>query len=235
MKKVNVIVPSYNEAGRIERTLEEYAMFVRSMRSKYDLYLYVVNDGSKDQTAKIVKAELAKLNVTSQLLNLEINHGKGYALKYGVFNSREADYYYLADADLSAKWNVLADFLELAEKEDYDVVIASRGLDTSEVSTKVYKRLLGRSAALVIQLLLGLDIQDTQCGYKLFKSKTLPAFKELTIDRWGFDFELLYLVDKMGFSIGEVGIKWVNKSGSKVKLSDYPKQLIELLKVRIKH
>ncbi|MCA9382846.1 glycosyltransferase [Candidatus Dojkabacteria bacterium] len=235
MKKVNVIVPSYNEAGRIERTLEEYAMFVRSMKTKYDLYLYVVNDGSKDQTAKIVKDELARLNVASELLNLEINHGKGYALKYGVFNSRKADYYYLADADLSAKWNVLADFLELAEKEDYDVVIASRGLETSEVSTKVYKRLLGRSAALVIQLLLGLDIQDTQCGYKLFKGKTLPAFKELTIDRWGFDFELLYLVDKMGFSIGEVGIKWVNKSGSKVKLSDYPKQLIELLKVRIKH
>lgn len=236
MKKVNLIIPAYNEAERIVITLKELGKFLKSdlaKTEKYDYRLYVVNDGSTDNTATVVKELIQKYSLAGEILNCQQNQGKGGATKHGMLNSREADYYYQADADSSASWDELAKMLGIIEKEKIDAVIGSRALASSVVKTSAHKKLLGRIAAGFVKLILGLDYKDTQCGYKLFSKKCLPAFEKQTVMGFGYDFEILYYLEQTNLKVLEVGVKWEIKHDGTVRISSYFKTLWDLLKLRI--
>jgi dolichyl-phosphate beta-glucosyltransferase len=173
------------------------------------------------------------MNPKVQILNLEVNQGKGNALKQGVLASGQADYYYLADADLSAGWETLDQLL--TAQGTANAVIGSRAVVTSKVATVWYRKLLGRLSAFLIQLVLGLGIKDTQCGYKLFDNSLFKLINLVQESRWSFDFELLYIYKLAGLTVKEYGIKWQNMPGSKVKFFDYFKQLPALVKIRLRH
>jgi dolichyl-phosphate beta-glucosyltransferase len=137
---------------------------------------------------------------------------------------------YLCDADLSTPIEELDKFLSYAG--EYDIVIGSRAMSGSSVETSLVKKLLGRFGNLMIGVLLIHGIKDTQAGFKLFSSKTKVVFEKQTVDRWGFDFEILHLAQRLGFKIKEIPVKWINAEGSKVKPTDYFKTLGELLKIK---
>lgn len=237
MTKINIVIPAYNEEKRIRETINALHQFTQKNKVikniEIDYHVVIVDDGSKDKTIDVCRESLEEHNISHKIFTYAKNHGKGYAVKFGILNSRIADFYYLADSDLSCEWHVLKQlFIELIETEA-ECVIASRSLPSSEVDTSLRRKIGGKVSNIMINTILNLKIADTQCGYKLFSAKTLPAFRLQKLDRFGFDFEILYIIQQvLNLRIIEVGVKWENKAGSKVKFSDYFKTLNELLKVK---
>jgi glycosyltransferase involved in cell wall biosynthesis len=233
--KLNVIIPAYNEEKRIGKTLRGLAAYIQTAPSHLEIDTYIVDDGSKDGTAKVVKQLAAELGQDFHIPSYGKNRGKGYAVKFGMLQSQQAHYYYLADADMSSPWQTISELLDAAIGEDsdsYDCVIGSRAAADARVSSKGSRKISGRISNLIIRGALGLAIKDTQCGYKLFKSTCIPAFRAQILDRFGFDFEILYLIKKLGLRTLEKGIEWEHRDDSKVRFSDYFRTFTELLKVR---
>lgn len=218
-KSVAIIIPVYNEEKRIGTTLNALIDFAN--QCGFQFKLYIINDGSTDNTIEAIQSLTPKFNFEFELINNQTNRGKGYVIRQAMTTISGFDFYYLADADLSAQWQTLSDFIGIAEANNFDCVVASRALPESNVTTSAHKKLLGNLANAPIRLALGLHVYDTQCGYKLFSAKCQPAFSLQKLERWGFDFEVLYIIKQMGLSIKEIGIQWQNKEGSKVTAVDY--------------
>lgn len=239
--KINIIIPAYNEESRLEDTLEAFQKTFYSDKAdeqcsnfakQHDLALYVINDGSADNTEQLAVRLLSQYGLRGKVLGYDINRGKGHAVRHGVLHSREADCYYLADSDLSASWDVLIELFEVLDQTDADCVVGSRATQGAEVSTKFSRKFAGRLSNFLINIVLHTGVKDTQCGYKLFRNNCLPAFQAQILNRYGYDFELLYLLRKLNGKIVEHGIRWTNKSGSKVKPIDFFRTLYELWRVR---
>ena len=187
MAKLSVIIPAYNEGKRIGKTLDRCISY---LKKKYDSEIIVVDDGSTDDTKKIVKKFK---NV--KLITYGTNQGKGHAVKVGVLNS-SGDYILFCDADLSTPIEEAEKLMEYIKK--YDVVVASRALKNSEVETKIYRKLLGRVFAFFVNLFAVPEIKDTQCGFKLFRRKcAFDIFNKQKIKGWAFDVEVLFLGKKL--------------------------------------
>jgi dolichyl-phosphate beta-glucosyltransferase len=222
---ISVIIPAYNEETRISRTLKRIIRYFNKKGHKHEII--VVDDGSTDSTIKVVK-NLKNRNI--KILKNKVNKGKGFSVRKGML-AGEGDYLLFTDADLSTPIEELDKFLNYT---DYDIIIGSRALKESKVTTKSHKKLLGKAANLLINLLAVRGIKDTQCGFKLFKQKIAKQlFSRQLINRFGFDFEILFLAQKKGYSIKELPVMWVNAEGSKVKPTDYFRTFGELLKIRI--
>ncbi len=224
--KLSIIIPAYNEEKRIISSLNKIYNYLNKKQIDYEVV--IVNDGSRDNTVDVIKK--IKNNKTT-IINNKINKGKGHAVKTGMLNAK-GDLLLFTDSDLSTPIEELDKLMRYID--NYDIVIGSRSLQASDVKKKqaFYKVWLGRLGNKAIQLLAVPGIKDTQCGFKLYKRKCLNIFKKQTINRWGFDFEILFLARKLGYKIKEVPVVWVNAEGSKVKALDYPKTFLELLKIR---
>ena len=192
-----------------------------------------MNDGSKDNTAEIV-SDFARQNLGFRLIDNKENHGKGYVVKQGMLEAK-GDYRLFTDADNSTTIDHLEKFWP-SVKEDYDIVIASiavRGATLAH-SEKFYKRWFGKFGNLWIQMWLLPGIWDTRRGFKIFTKKAAEdIFSKVIESGWTFDDEALAIARKLKYKIKEVPVHWVNDPESKVKLRDYPKSFIGVLKIKI--
>jgi dolichyl-phosphate beta-glucosyltransferase len=220
--KLSVVIPVYNEERRIKDSLDKINKYLKN--KNYEII--VVDDGSTDKTREIVQ-KFKNIIITKK----RKNKGKGYSVKQGMLMAK-GEYVLFLDADLSTPIEELGEFLKLIKK--YDVVIGSRAIKGSKVKTSWYRKLLGRIGNFFISILAVKNIKDTQCGFKLFRKEAAKKiFEKQTINGWGFDFEILHIAQKLGFSIKEQPVNWTLGKESKVKLTDYPKTLIELFKIWI--
>jgi len=227
---LSVIIPVYNAEKLIEPTLKSVGDYLS--RQFYDWEVLIVNDGSRDNTAEVVK-NFISADSRFRFLDNKENHGKGWVVRRGMMEAR-GDWRLFMDDDNSTTINHLDKFWPFTA-EGYDVVIASIAVKGAQVakSEKFYKRLLGKLGNLWIQFWVLPGIWDTQRGFKLFSAKASRAiFPKLTIDRWGFDVEALALARRFGFKIKEVPISWRNEGQSRVKPSAYFQVLWEVLKIR---
>ncbi len=223
-----MVIPCYNEEKRIPKTIEEMLNFRKTHQFNE---LIFVNDGSTDSTLSILE-DIKKKYAFVKIISYQKNLGKGYAVRQGILNSN-SDYILVTDVDLSTPLN---DFLKLKKYiNDYNIIIGSRRAINADVTKKQnpIKVLLGEIGNKLIKLFLGLKIDDTQCGFKLFSKKSKEIFRKAKINRFGWDFEILFLANKLGYKIKEVGVHWENDKLSKVRPSDYFKTLNELFKVKI--
>jgi len=230
---LSVIIPAYNEEKRLSNTLREINKYLS--KQSYDSEILVVNDGSKDRTAQIVKdlkLEIANL----KLIDNKLNQGKGAVVRQGMLEAR-GEYRLFTDADNSTSINHLEKMWPLFEK-GYDVVIGSRdSRDIKEacqaVSQPLWKRLAGDIGNIAIQVVLIWGIWDTQCGFKGFTKKAAEdIFKKCKINRWAFDVEALALAKKLGYKIGIVPVYWINAPESRVKLKGYINFFKEFLRIK---
>ena len=231
---LSVIIPAYNEAERILPTLGAIATFVSSQG--YEWELIVSDDGSKDDTAKVVGG-LDWENL--ELLSDGINRGKGGAIARGVEHAK-GEYLLLADADQSTPIEQLPAFISCAVDNQAEVVIGSRSLEASEVANKSgFRNLLSNGLNSIVRMVFRLDLSDTQCGFKLLEAKNAKKIFDVSIiEGFSFDLEMLYIAKNAGLKIKELPVEWHDAPDSKVDgarvafrfLTDMPMILVNRFK-----
>jgi glycosyltransferase involved in cell wall biosynthesis len=228
--KVSFVIPAFNEATRILDTLRRVAEYRKHL--PYESEILVVDDGSTDETVAIVE----QLDYSGlRLVRNGTNRGKGYSVKSGVL-AAAGEYVLFSDADLSTPIEETANLLAVAVNENADVVVGSRGLDSRyiEKHQSSVRENGGRMFNVMVRMLLGLNIRDTQCGFKLFKrARVESAFQKQTTDGFGFDPELLFVMSRQGLKILEVPVRWSHVEGSKIRFfRDGVRMFTDLLRIR---
>jgi dolichyl-phosphate beta-glucosyltransferase len=223
---VTVVIPAYNEARRIGETLRRVTAYLAGRGAPFEVL--VVDDGSSDATRQVV------LGFEAQGVGLVVvgtNRGKGYAVRMGMLQARHP-LVLMCDADLSTpieELDVLAGFPE-------DVVIGSRDLPGARITVPQpwYRRLCGRAFRHVADALVHHGLQDTQCGFKLFRRPAARAiFERQTLDRFCFDVEALCIARALGLTIREHPVAWDDTRHSTVRLlPDGGQMLRDLLTIR---
>jgi glycosyltransferase involved in cell wall biosynthesis len=229
--RISIVIPAYNEAPRLGPTLDRVLDFVR--KQGWDAEVIVVDDGSRDGTADIVRG-YAQNNEIVRLLQNPGNRGKGYSVRNGVMNANGRIILF-TDADLSSPIEEAPKLLEVIES-GADVAIGSRWM-RSELQTRrqsVARQVLGRVFNLLLRVVLRLDFKDTQCGFKAFRRNAARALFPLQkIERWGFDPEILFLADRAGFRVVEVPVRWGHDSGTRISpIADGSRMVGEMLRIR---
>jgi glycosyltransferase involved in cell wall biosynthesis len=227
----SIVIPAYNESERLAVSIPRVQEYVRSRRLEAEII--VVNDGSRDDTAEVVR-RFSESDQAILLVENPGNRGKGYSVRNGMLHAR-GDVALFTDADLSSPITE-ADKLFAALEQGNDLAIGSRWLQR-ELQTErqpLYRQLYGRLFNLGLRIVLGLGFKDTQCGFKAFNRRAVDTvFTRQHIERWGFDPELLFLARKFRLKTAEVPVEWAHDHRSKINpLCDGLRMGIEVLKVR---
>ncbi|ULA64809.1 MAG: Glycotrans2-like domain-containing protein [Nitrospira sp.] len=215
---LSVVIPAHNEASRILPYLHSIHDFLSRQDRSYEII--VVDDGSQDDTIKIVR-EFAKTEPNTRLIPLPTCMGKGGAVRQGMLAAR-GQLQLFTDADGATAITEL-DRLEQAIRNGADMAIGSRSLASQQqgftVKTRWYRSILGGCFNTLVRLGGIRGIGDTQCGFKLFEqSVARDLFSVSTINGYGFDIELLFIAQQRGYRITEVPVNWTDRPGSKVRL-----------------
>ncbi len=231
---LSIVIPAYNEAERLGTTLRTVMDYLKQHRP--DAELIVVDDGSSDKTADLARATLANSpTLRTSVISYQSNLGKGRAVRLGLLASR-GDVALFSDADLSAPITEAPKLIEPVQRGECDLVFGSRALDRGLIGVhQPWRREQGgRVFNLVVRLATGLPFWDTQCGFKAFRMEVCrPIIEGATIDRFGFDVELLYLAHRAGLKLREIPVRWNHYDGSKVNvMSDSFKILGEVGLIR---
>lgn len=227
----SIVIPAYNESVRIRPTLDELLRYLREQ--SWDAEILVVNDGSSDNTAEIVR-QYGKLHPQVLLVENPGNRGKGYSVRNGMLHAR-GDVCLFTDADLSSPITEAPKLFE-AIAQGADMAIGSRWLRT-ELQTErqpLYRQAFGRIFNLALRIILGLRFADTQCGFKAFRRDAAQRIFPLQrIERWGFDPEILYLARRAGLRVEEVPVLWAHSEGTRLHpFRDGLRMFVEVLRIR---
>jgi dolichyl-phosphate beta-glucosyltransferase len=210
---LSIVIPAYNEEERIVPTVGAIAAHLASAVPAWELV--VADDGSRDATvAHLASLELANLRVARSPVG---NVGKGDAVRRGMLAAR-GRHVLFADADQSTPIEQVDRLLAVAS-EGFDVVIGSRAADgASEANKSGLRKAVSAASRTTVRRALGLDIGDTQCGFKLFSRRAAQdLFQRQTITGFSFDLEVLFLAQRAGYAIAEVPVEWHDAIGSKVE------------------
>lgn len=216
IKSISIVLPFYNEKKRILSCLNQIKKF---KPIKIITEFIFVDDGSNDGTDLIIKNFLKKEKRQWKLIKIKKNMGKGYALKMGVLNAKN-QWILTSDTDMSVpleqilKWNKNKYF-----KKNCSIYFGSREHNNSIVETKIYRKVLGKIFRTIIKILLKITVNDTQCGYKLYKSAIgKKIFKDLTLNKFEHDLEIILNAQKINQSIIELPVEWTHKKNSKLNI-----------------
>ncbi len=227
----SLVIPAYNESNRIRPTLDEILRYIGAQC--WDAEVLVVDDGSRDDTADIVR-EYSREHPQVQLVQNPGNRGKGYSVRNGMLRAR-GDICLFTDADLSSP---IAEAKKLfdAIRQGADIAIGSRWLE-AELQTErqpIYRQLFGRIFNLLLRVVLGLRFKDTQCGFKAFRREAAQRIFPLQrIARWGFDPELLYLGRRMGLQTVEIPVVWAHCEGTRLHpFRDGARMFADVVRIR---
>ena len=227
----SVVIPAYNEGTRLGATLDKVLNYIAQHECNAEVI--VVNDGSRDNTADLVRSFAAK-NPSVRLLENPGNRGKGYSVRNGMLSARGRVIVF-SDADLSSPIEEVPKLLQ-ALADGADIAIGSRWL-RSELQTQrqpLHRQLFGRIFNLLLRITLGLRFRDTQCGFKAFRQRAAQTIFPLQkIERWGFDPEILFLARKFGLSVKEVPVAWGHSGETRINpVADGARMFLEMLRVR---
>jgi glycosyltransferase involved in cell wall biosynthesis len=189
-----------------------------------------VDDGSTDGTV----ATLSEYPCI-RLVRNDRNRGKGFTVRHGVLEAR-GEFVLFTDADLSTPIEELSKLLSALQASGADAAVGSRALkrELIGIHQPLFRDLGGRFFNLLVRAFTGLSLHDTQCGFKLFRrSTTRTAFEHLRIEGFGFDPELLYLIETTGGKVVEVPVRWNDDPATKVRfLRDSTRMVFDLVAIR---
>ncbi len=232
--EISIIVPAFEEEARLGESIQKILSYLSENARSSELI--VVDDGSDDSTAATAEAAFAGFpSTSSKVIRYEANRGKGFAVRTGLM-AATADIALFSDADLSTPIEEMPKLVEPIRNGEYDVAFGSRALDRTLIGThQPWRREQGGKVMnLVIRTMSGLDVADTQCGFKAFNMvKFRPLLDVMAIDRFGFDVEFLFVANYHGLRLKEIPVRWNNVEGSKVSVvRDTRRMFSELGQIR---
>ena len=231
---VSIIVPAFDEQVRLGDSIHKILSYITEAGIRGELI--VVDDGSADATAEVAESAFAKFpGADTKVIHYEENRGKGFAVKTGLLAAM-ADTALFSDADLSTPIEEMNKLIEPIRNSGYDLTFGSRALDRSLIGThQPWRREQGgRVINLIIKTMSGMPFFDTQCGFKAFNMHRFrPLLDRMTVDRFGFDVEFLFVAKRHGLRLVEIPVRWNNVEGSKVSVvRDTRRMFSELNQIR---
>jgi dolichyl-phosphate beta-glucosyltransferase len=229
--ELSIIVPAYNEARSIRRTLAAMQSYLERKGFSYEIL--VAADGN-DGTRELV-GEMAATDRRLSVLGSPERGGKGRGIRLAVARARGRLIGFL-DADYKVAIDELDHFLPWFD-DGYQIVIGSRAAAGSriEVPQPLHRRLGSKGFAVVMHLIVGLwNVRDTQCGFKWFRAAVArDLFERQQIDGYMFDVEILHLAERSGYRIKELGVRWRDDGDSRLQLvAGNWRNLLDLLRIR---
>jgi dolichyl-phosphate beta-glucosyltransferase len=226
---LSVVIPAYNEGERIGATLDKIRKYLAS--KQFVAETIVVDDGSTDNTADLLRT-VQDVWPEFRILTNPRNRGKGFSVRRGVLEAKGA-FVLFTDADLSGPIEETDKLMAALESAQADAAVASRAINRSLVGVhQPWRReYAGRFFNVLVRLFTGLKVRDTQCGLKLFRrDSTRHAFESQRVTGFGFDPELLFLIERRGGRVVEVPVRWNDNPATKVRfLHDSARMFLDLV------
>jgi len=226
---LSIIIPAYNEQERLPNSLDAIAAYVE--QRPFAIEVIVVDNNSSDRTGAIIEQAAAKHPYVHGLF--EPTQGKGAAVRTGMLAAR-GEYRFICDADLSMPIDEIDRFLP-EQIGPVDIAIASREIAGAvRYNEPWHRHLMGRVFNTIVRLFAIPGLQDTQCGFKLFRADVAEdLFPLQTMDGWSFDVEVLYAARQRGYSIVEVPINWYYKANTRIDpIRDSIDMFMEVFRIR---
>ena len=221
--EISLIIPAYNEEKQILNTLISVIEYMEETPKSYEII--VVDDGSRDKTAEMVKS----LEPYIKLISYRENRGKGYAVAEGV-KAAKGEYIFFTDADLSYS----PDYITAGEKlllGGAELVVGRR--DNKRSGYPVLRRQISKAYKRAVHHILPLEIEDCQCGFKGFRNSAAKRlFGDLKTKGFSFDTEILCRAQMYDMEIAEMPVIFQHKKDSKVSFSGGLKMVKDLYKIR---
>ncbi|AFS48549.1 glycosyltransferase group 2 [alpha proteobacterium HIMB59] len=232
-KSISFIIPCFNEEKRITSLLDNISTFKKKYDLKYKLSFILVDDGSTDLTNQIIRKNNLFLSQKIKLIDYFQNQGKGYAISKGIENSND-DWIITIDADLSVNFEDALNIFFKNYNKNYYVYFGSRNHNLSKVKKRIHRYIFGFIFNKINKFLLGINISDTQCGFKIYeKSIAKKIFNKLIDNSFAHDIEIVLICKSINIEIKEIPVVWVHKSGSKVNVFiDGFKMLLSILSLK---
>ena len=230
---VSIIIPAYNEAGRLEASITELAGFFSSVPWTHEVILVI--EKSTDGTLEVARRLATKIPCM-EVIGHDIQRGKGYAVRVGMLRAR-GEIAFFMDADLSTPLSEVGHFMNrFSVAPPADVLVGNRQHAGSEILTRQHflRRKMGQTYNGILRLIAGIRISDTQCGFKAFRRAAREAvFPLQKLDGFAFDVEVLLLAERLGFAVADMPVRWRNAEGSKVHIvRDSWRMLCDAIRVR---
>lgn len=226
---LSLIIPAYNEAARLPRSLEQVNAFVEAQ--SYACEVLVIENGSRDDTYQVAQS-FARNHPVFRVEHRD-QAGKGGAVQQGMLSAK-GEFRMMLDADLSMPVSEISRFLP-PQQPEADVVIASREAPGAvRYDEPNLRHIGGRVVNIMIRLLALPRLHDTQCGFKCFRAAVAEdLFSQQTIDGWAFDVEVLYIARLRGYRVIELPVPWYYSPQSHVKpVQDTIQVFKDILKIR---
>ena len=228
---ISLILPAYNEVNTISTTLSEVTAYFRARAYRYEIVVAADGDDGTRERAR----EFAEQDGAVRVIGGPARGGKGRGIREGVKIASGAIVGFV-DADNKVP---ISEFEKIEPwlYSGFDVVIGSRGLDSSQVERKQpwYRRVGSRGFAYFMHAVVGMPgIEDTQCGFKFFhRDIARDLFSRQRIDGYMFDVEVLALAQRLGYRIKEAPIRWHDDADSRLQLlSGNFRNAIDIFKIR---
>lgn len=233
--EISVIIPAYNEGGRILGCLAETEEYLKKSFLSYEII--VVNDGSRDNTLDII-GKLPESKPAISLITYTQNMGKGYALRKGMLAAR-GEHCIFFDADLAVPLDTIGLFLKIMAQRGADIIIGTRKIKSADILKRQspVREFLGKGFSKLTNFILGTEFTDITCGFKCFTNAAAKKiFSAQKINRWSFDSEILFLATRMKLKTVEIPVTWKNGQDTKVRiLKDVISSFIDLLRIRLSY
>lgn len=236
IKSLSIVLPLYNEEKRLKKTFEEVKKFSNKNKIKKE-YIFV-DDGSLDNSNLMIKNFFKKKKIKNSKLKLiksKINLGKGNALKLGV-KAASYDWILTTDIDFSVSLFEIEKWVNKKYIDDKkSVYFGSRSHEHSVVISKFYRKLIGIFLRILISSLLGINLRDTQCGFKLYKKNLAKRlFSQIKFLGYEHDIEIVVILAKKKIYISELPVSWKHVSDSKVNIiTDSIKIFFKIIQIKI--
>ncbi|WP_299762462.1 dolichyl-phosphate beta-glucosyltransferase [uncultured Dokdonia sp.] len=240
--KTGIIIPCYNEEKRLP--VDAFIKFITTHES---YHLCFVNDGSKDNTIEVLETIQKSAPTKVSIVDIKKNAGKAAAVRFGsryLFNRKDIDYIGFIDADLSTDFDDFKSLTDTLHKnQELMLVYGSRGKGEGQIERNIFRSLFSKIVKSIVFFILGLPIEDTQCGAKVFRRNAIPvAYNNTFLTRWLFDVEI-FLRLKKHFGSKEIMNKmyeqplnrWVHVDDSKLGMKDAIQIPVKLLQIWVSY
>ncbi len=230
---ISIIIPAYNEAGRLEASITAIDGYLSSVTWSHEVILVI--EKSTDGTLELARRLAMKLP-SMKVVGHDFRRGKGCAVRAGMLQAR-GEIAFFMDADLSTPLSEIGRFIDrFSAAPTVDLLVGNRQHAESEILTQQHflRRKMGQTFNAILRVIAGIRIADTQCGFKAFRRSAREAIFPLQkLDGFAFDVEVLILAERLGFAIADMPVKWSNAEGSKVRIvRDSWRMLCDAIRVR---